>query len=228
MPAGTTLRDRAAYFEETLVLADLHVGKDATSGVEFRLGEHEDLVERFAALVEHFSPAAVVFAGDLLHSFGNLPEGVAETVRALRAAVREGGAHAVVTPGNHDTMLEELWDGSVEREHRVGDTVVLHGHEAPESDADRYVVGHDHPVITIEGRRHPCYLYGPGTYEGADVLMLPAFTRLARGVTVNGMDATDFQSPLVTNADALRPIVRDEDADETLEFPPLGSFRRML
>jgi metallophosphoesterase superfamily enzyme len=58
--------------------------------------------------------------------------------------------------------------------------------------------------------------------------MLPSFTRLAAGVEVNGMRAADFQSPLVRNADAFRPVVRDEDADETLRFPPLGQFRRLL
>lgn len=228
MPAGVTFRDRAAYLADTLVLADLHVGADAASGVEFRLGEREDLTRRFGALVEHFDPSAVVLAGDLLHSFGTIPEGVVETVSALRRTAREAGVRAVVTPGNHDTLLSELWDGPTEREYRAGDTVILHGHEAAESDADRYVVGHDHPVIAIEGQRHPCYLYGPETYRGADVLVLPAFTRLMRGSTVNGMTATDFQSPLVTNADALRPVVRDEDADESLEFPALGSFRRFL
>lgn len=230
MPAGVRVRERTAYLEDadTLVVADLHVGRDATSAVEVRLGEHEDLIGRFGGLLEHFDPAEVVVAGDLLHSFGSIPDGVAETVRALRRTAREADAMVVVTPGNHDTMLDELWDGPTAPEYRVGDTVVLHGHEPPDSEADRYVIGHDHPVIAIEGQRHPCFLYGPDTYRGADVLVLPAFTRLMRGSTVNGMAAADFMSPLVTNADAFRPTVRDEDAEESLEFPALGSFRRML
>jgi hypothetical protein len=111
-----------------------------------------------------------------------------------------------------------------------GPVVVRHGHEAPPDDepASTYVIGHDHPVITIEGRRRPCFLHAAGAYRGADVLMCPAFTRLAAGAEVNGMYARDFQSPLVTNSDDLRPIVHDPDADETLTFPPLGEFRRML
>jgi hypothetical protein len=58
--------------------------------------------------------------------------------------------------------------------------------------------------------------------------MLPAFNRLAAGAEVNGMAARDFQSPLVRDADALRPVVWDPDADEALSFPPLGEFRRLL
>ncbi|MFC6726746.1 metallophosphoesterase, partial [Halobium palmae] len=91
-----------------------------------------------------------------------------------------------------------------------------------------YVVGHDHPAIEIEGQKRPCFLYGPGVYRGADVLVLPAFNRLARGVTVNGRWGSDFQSPLLSRVNEFRPVVYDTDSQETLEFPPLGKLRRML
>jgi hypothetical protein len=35
-------------------------------------------------------------------------------------------------------------------------------------------------------------------------------------------------SPLVPDVGAFRPLVRDEAADETLSFPRLAEFRRML
>ena len=229
-PDGLEFRDRAVYLCDagTLVLADVHLGKDAASNVELRLGEHEDVTGRFAALVDRFDPDEVVLAGDLLHSFSTLPRGVMETLDGLRTTAREAGARLVVTPGNHDTMLGDLWKGSTEREHRVGEWLVTHGHEAPESAADRYLVGHDHPAIEIEGQRRPCYLYGEGVYRGADVLMLPAFTRLAAGTPVNGARDGDLMSPLARRVGAFRPIVWDEAAGEALTFPPLSEFRRML
>jgi metallophosphoesterase superfamily enzyme len=58
--------------------------------------------------------------------------------------------------------------------------------------------------------------------------MLPAFTSLAAGVEINGMRASDFQSPLIRRVNALRPVVYDADAGESLAFPELGRFRRML
>ena len=241
-------RDRAAYLptEDALVVADLHVGRDAESAVELPLGERADLTERLAALLAEFGPAEVVVAGDLLHAFDGVPEGVRETVRALREAVEAVGAKLVVVRGNHDSMLDTVLDArggdsaalTVTEEYRLGDTLVLHGHAEPASDVDseegteteaeRYVVGHDHPAIEIEGQRHPCLLYGPGAFRGADVVMLPAFNRLAPGTTVNGMWSRDFQSPVVTDADSLRPVVWDSDSEEALSFPPLGEFRRML
>lgn len=246
------LRDRAVYLpaEETLVVADLHVGRDASSAVELPLGERADLTDRLAALLADFSPAEVVVAGDLLHAFDRIPEGVAETVAALGETVADAGAELVVVRGNHDSMLDSVWDSvrgelgagddaaansgddrasvPTPEEYRVGDTIVAHGHTAPDESADRYVVGHDHPAIEIEGARRPCLLYGPEAYRGGDVVMVPAFNRLAPGVAVNEMSARDFQSPLVRDADALRPVVWDSDSDEVLSFPPLGEFRGML
>lgn len=248
-----TLTERAVYLPEAdaLVCADLHVGRGAASNVDAPIDEASDVVGRLTGLLDRFDPATVVVAGDLLHSFSRVPRGVERSVDALRAAVYETGAALVVTPGNHDAMLDGVFDGRRQAEYRLDDdeTVVLHGHEAPETPAGRYVIGHDHPALSVEGRKLPCYLYGPGVYrvasgdesaldgdepvsadhpDAADVLVLPAFTTIARGTTVNGMRGGDFQSPLVTDAGAFHPAVRDERDDETLWFPPLRECRRLL
>ena len=223
--------DRAAFLEssETLVLADLHLGRGASANVCLPLTE-DDIPARLAALCEWFSPTEIVLAGDVLHAFSHLPEGARETFRRVEDIAEDAGAELVVTPGNHDAMLDSVWEGPSESEHRVGQTAILHGHDPPEiEDGDgiaRYVVGHDHPAIRIEGHRRPCFLFGRNVYAHADVLMLPAFNRLAPGVVVNG--TYSLQSPLVTDLGEFRPVIRDEEGDETLEFPPLGEFRSLL
>lgn len=219
------LRDRAAYFpaEETLVLADVHLGKDRASNVEFPLGEREDVLERLGALLSEFEPEEVVVAGDLLHSFGHLPYGAEESLRAFEKRVAEADARLVATRGNHDTMLDSLLDGTVTA-HRMGEALVCHGHERAGS-AEGYVLGHVHPAITIEGTKRPCYLLGPAA-GGGRALVLPAFTRLAAGVDVSRAEA--LRSPLLGPPGAFRPVVRDEDANETLEFPPLSELRAFL
>ncbi|MFB6157206.1 MAG: metallophosphoesterase [Haloferacaceae archaeon] len=225
------LRGRACHLPAAgaLVVADLHVGRAAASDVEYPLGERADLRDRLAAAVERFDPGTVAFAGDLLHRFGDASARSVDALRDLIGAVRAAGVRAVVVAGNHDVGLDGAWPGDVHDEFRLSDgTVVCHGHEEPSADAPAYVVGHDHPTIAIEGQRRPCLLYGEGVYRDADLLVLPAFSRVAPGVEVNRMDAGDFASPLVRDADALRPVVHDPDADETLAFPPLGRFRRML
>lgn len=227
--AGVEFADRAAYLPsaDALVLADLHIGRDATSNVSFPLGEGLDLTARFSALLERFSPTEIILAGDVLHAFDRLPEEVHDTFADLEALAGDAEATLVVVRGNHDTRVGELTDAHAE--YRLADdTLVCHGHEEPDGSASRYVIGHDHPAIEIEGKRRPCYLHGPSAYRNSELLVLPAFTRLASGMVVNDLRGNDFQSPLVTSTDPLCPIVRDEETDETYRFPPLAEFRKLL
>lgn len=243
-PVGR-VRERAVHFPpaDATVVADLHVGRAAASEVELPLGERADLSERLEALLDALDPAELVVAGDVVHRFGGPDRRAQESLRALTDACRAAGARPVLVAGNHDAALDAAWDGEIRDHYRLTpaddagtdadstafpETVVHHGHELPAAEADRYVVGHDHPVIEVEGRRRPCVLRGTDQRDGAEVVMLPAFTRLAAGTVVNGMRAADFQSPLVTDADALRPLVHDAEAAETLRFPPLGEFRSLL
>lgn len=227
-----TLTDRAVSVPDAgaLVLADVHFGRAAASSVDAPVDDGGNVCDRLEALLAACQPKTVVVAGDLLHSFSRIPRGVERSVAEFVDRVEAAGASLVVTPGNHDTMLEEVFSGETASEYRLadGETVVCHGHEPPNADADRYVVGHDHPALSIDGRKRPCFLYGPDSYEDASVLVLPAFTRLAPGATVNRMRARDFQSPLVTDVDACYPAVRDPSSEETLWFPPLGQSRRLL
>lgn len=245
--AGPTAFAEAAFAEravhlpaaDTLVVADLHAGRGEASAVSFPLGERADLVDRLGALLDRFGPETVVVAGDAVHTFDRVTDGARRTLNALRDRCEAGGAGLELVAGNHDAALAGAWDGPVREEvvlDASGDgsdggsprTVVCHGHEAPSTAADRYVIGHVHPTIEIEGDRRPCFLSGAGTYRGADLLVLPAFTRLAAGVPVNDAATAGLDTPLVTDAAALAPIVYDPDRGEPLRFPPLGAFDRLL
>lgn len=229
-----TFRDRAVYVEpaDALVLSDLHVGRAEASDVEFPLGERAHLVDRLEVLLETFSPTTVVFAGDVLHSFGYVPLVARRTVDALVDTVADADARLVGTPGNHDPQLEAILDAPLE------DVVVLdgddssiavsHGHVPPAADADWYVVGHEHPALEVHGQKHAAYLHADGAYRGGDVLVLPAFTELARGVKINRMRAADFDAAILADASAIRPMVRDDATGESLWFPALDDIRRHL
>lgn len=225
-----TYRDRAVLLDETLVLADLHLGREQSSNLELSVGSERAIRNRLDQLVTTYAVEEVVIAGDLLDAFDSLAPAVATAFERIHECLREHGCQLVVTSGNHDVLLEAVWDGPTQAEYELGDgrTVVLHGHELPETDAARYVIGHDHPAIEIEGRKRACYLRGGGAFRGADVIVLPAFNELVPGVTINGMVSSDFHSPMIANADAMRPIVREDVSGETLDFPPLGSLRSHL
>jgi len=228
--------ERAAFFptHDALVVADLHVGRGEASAVSFPVGEREDLVARIDALCARFDPERVVIAGDVVHTFSAVSDRSRETLAALREACDASGAALELVAGNHDTSLAKAWGGPLREAVVLDDgadaprTVVCHGHEPPPVAGDRYVIGHVHPTIEIEGDRRPCFLRGDGVYRDADLLALPAFTRLAPGVAVNEMRTDAFNSPLVTDADRLAPVVFDPDGGEPLRFPPLGAFRELL
>jgi putative SbcD/Mre11-related phosphoesterase len=227
-PPWASFGERATYLPEAdaLVLSDLHIGRDEASDVALPLGERDDLVDRLEGLLAEFEPSTVVFAGDVLHVHGNVPSGVENTVDALESAVSDAEASLHVVEGNHDTMLDAVGLDAEETVELRDGTVVCHGHEAPAVDAPRYVVGHQHPAVEIEGKRHPCFLYGPNQHADSDVLVTPAFTRLAAGTPVESLGAGTAVSPLLADPDSYRPVVVSEG--ETLAFPALGDLRGLL
>lgn len=186
-------RDRAVYLDGTLVLADLHFGKGTASNVEFPLGAEDDAVERLRGLLEYFDPAEVVLAGDVFHTFEYVPEAAEDALSGVVGAVRDAGARLVVIEGNHDAMLDSVYRGEVRECYELdvdGERVVVcHGHEEPAVDADRYVIGHDHPAIVIEGQKRPCFLDGRGVYRRSDVLVVPSFNRMVAGCRSTAVSA---------------------------------------
>lgn len=225
------VRDRAVYLPEAeaLVAADLHLGKVAASAIDAPLEAGPAMLARLIALVDRYEPDELVLAGDVLHAFGSVPRAARETVSSLVSRVEAAGARLVLLEGNHDVQLAGLTDHSPATEHVLADgTVACHGHERPSTSGDRYVIGHDHPVIEIEGRRRPCMLYGPDAHDGAEVLALPAFNPAVRGTAVNRWADGDPLSPLLSAVTQFRPVVWDADADEPLVFPPLESLRAYL
>ncbi|MDZ7850857.1 MAG: metallophosphoesterase [Halodesulfurarchaeum sp.] len=221
--------DRAVWLPErgTLVLADVHLGRARSSRVDLPIGSHANILERLDALLDRHDAEQVVIAGDLVHDFDSVSLTVAETVAEIVDLVEDRDADLVVTAGNHDTGLDRVTSIETVDGYRIDrETVVHHGHEIPETEASRYIIGHDHPAITIEGSRRPCYLNCPDQYEGCSVLVLPAFSRVAVGTTVNGRTAADIMTPLVTDLGSCRPIVRTDE--EPLVFPPLGELQSHL
>lgn len=229
-PFGS-LRDRAVYLPEpdTLVAADLHLGRAAATAIQAPLAAEASVVERLLELIVELEPTTVVLAGDVLDAAGTIPREAERTLRRLRQGVAAVGAAFVAIEGNHDDRLGSLLDSPPTSAVALDDgTVVCHGHEPPTIDGDRYVVGHDHPVIVIEGHRRPCALYGPEVYAGADVLGLPAFTPVVRGTTVNDWREGDPLSPLLEDVTRLVPVIWDAAASEPLVFPRLGSLQPFL
>ena len=238
LPDAATGRTAFLPAASALVVADCHVGRtrpeerrsSPATNAGILLNERRDLLDRLAAAMDATTPETVVFAGDLCHRFGAPSERTAGTIRALAGAVRDAGARPVAVAGNHDVGLAGVWPGPVHDAYRLADdTLVCHGHETVDERAERYVCGHLHPAIEIEGRKRDCFLYDPSGYRDRPTLVLPAFSTFAAGLRIERREAVD--SPLVPDLDAVRPgVVHEETAAdaETLWFPPLADLRPHL
>jgi metallophosphoesterase superfamily enzyme len=232
-PPDTT-HGRTVFFPEAeaLVVADLHAGRAAASNAGILLDERQDLLDRLNAAIGAAGPETVVFAGDLCHRFGAPSDRTAGTVRALAGTVRAAGARPVAVSGNHDAGLDDVWPGTVHDAYRLSDdTLVCHGHEDPEADAKRYVCGHLHPAIEVEGRKRDCFLFDPAGYRDRPTLTVPSFSTFTAGLRIERRERVD--SPLIPDLDAVRPGVVDDGANrsgdgETLWFPPLAELRPYL
>ena len=231
--SAATLRfaDRAVYLADadTVVVADLHLGRADASRVAAPIDATESIRRRIRRLLDRFVPETIVFAGDLLHSFDRLPAVAVEAVEGLWDDCTDTGVEPVAVAGNHDSRLSECWPGTVDDAVTLADgTIICHGHTPPPERGHRYVVGHTHPAITIEGVKRPCYLFGEAAYRGGELLVLPAFTTLAGGVDISDRRAGDLPSPLVSTLGSLQPVVWDDGDNDTLWFPPLRQLQRLL
>ncbi len=178
--------------ESTLVVADLHVGKEAAfrdAGLAIPGGILDETLGRLGRAIESCGARRVVVAGDLVHSRRGLPEAVVARFAAWRAGV---GAAIDLVRGNHDRHAPELppeWRvGEAGGELRLGPLRIVH--EPGDRDGAFTIAGHLHPTVTlrsgVDRLTLPCFALTPRS------LVMPAFTRFARGVAVASSPGSRF------------------------------------
>ena len=169
------MAQRAAYIaqEETLLVADLHLAKDATfrsRGVPIPPGSSELTLSRLTQLVNLVTPQRLVILGDLFHGReGNL---AGEKARFFDWRERHSKVECHWILGNHDRGIvgfEALC--CVQLEVEVAGLRLRH---LPSTDGKPTVCGHLHPGFRLLGpgrtsQRCPCF------YQTESSLILPAF-----------------------------------------------------
>ena len=187
------------------MIADLHLGYHQArrwTGEAVPACAIEDAVADLAALRAALPVRKLVIAGDLIENRAGKAQ-----VGSFLAWLRANGLElTAVVPGNHDRggAFEDL---PVCREGVVlGEWRVLQGDGAlPEG---RLVLGHFHPCLRWGRINAPCYLVGRGR------LLLPAFSRDARGVNV--LRVMDWQADHCAAIAGL----------DVLDLGPVGSITR--
>lgn len=183
----------ALKLEETLVLADLHVGYAAqlrADGMHVPTNEADTLLRKLKGLLEKTNPRRVVINGDLKHAFGCISDDEWRTIKELRAVIEEH-AQLILIKGNHDPLLQTIADElelPVHEQYVTGETLIIHGDTKPENlnGIKRIVIGHQHPAIRIGNNIRTelvkCYLVGE--YCGRELIVLPSYFDLQEGSDV--------------------------------------------
>jgi DNA ligase-associated metallophosphoesterase len=179
------LAERAAFIsdEGTLLVADVHVGKDASFrglGVPVPPGATESTLDRLSRAVDLTRARRLIVLGDFWHSARSRVPAVLAALARWRE--RHVALEVTLVRGNHDVRAGDppaalgiqACDGPL----ALGSVRLVH---EPEPHDDAYVLaGHVHPCVVVGGRgfdrlRLPCFHFG------AQVGVLPAFSDFTGG-----------------------------------------------
>lgn len=162
--------------ERLLVIADLHWGYAASHRARGNLlpvwGD-DDIESRLGALVADYSPAEMLWLGDVVHA----AEG---GVRADRF-IRESRVPITLLAGNHDRRWPRAGELSAVR----GNYFFHHGDLAPAIPAGAIeIIGHHHPAVSW-GDNAGSRLKLPALIANSHRIILPAFSPWAAGTRWN-------------------------------------------
>jgi putative SbcD/Mre11-related phosphoesterase len=211
--------------ERVLVVADLHLGIEAelASGGVGLPSQMPRIKERLIELIHRQDPDRLIFLGDVKHNvpvaawqeWRELPEFFADLAKLTRVEI---------VPGNHDGDIEGMVPSGVVihgpkgmvlgRRRRVG---LIHGHAWPSPKVlkvELLVAAHNHPAVEfrdelgartiepvwlrcrIEPKKFPEKLRNAVEGGGPELLVMPAFSELVGGGTVNRAIPEELLGPM--------------------------------
>jgi DNA ligase-associated metallophosphoesterase len=181
------LADRALHWpkRKTLVLADVHLGKDATfraAGLPVPAGNSTKDLGRITALLALTAAERLVVLGDLVHSRASHQPELAEAFSTWRASHTQ--LDILLIRGNHDRQA-----GPAPADWRItqaiepfddGPLMLAHMPQVIEKPS---LCGHVHPTVVVRDFDRsfasiPCFVADPAR------LILPAFGSFTGGYTI--------------------------------------------
>lgn len=168
---------RALYWPrmQTLILADLHLGKTSyfqSRGIAIPSSVMEHDLNRLAQLIQKFQPKKLIIAGDMFHHKLN-----ADIKKFAEWRKEFGDIEWLLVPGNHDKLLkidyEDLNITVTDNEYKIQSLFIIH--EALPDDSRPSISGHLHPGYLLKGNARqalklPCFIIS------RNQIILPAFS----------------------------------------------------
>lgn len=169
---------------DALLVADLHLGKEATfqrNGIAVPRGSTEETLRQLSGLLEVTRASKAYLLGDLFHDHASLTPDVIGLVRGTLE--RHARTEVIWIGGNHDRRLGRVWDELPVRfageSERVGPVELSHFPSPVEAseESDRLrIAGHLHPSVRLPRRYDIGGVFRCFWYSGG-CLVLPALGR---------------------------------------------------
>lgn len=189
--------------EDTLIVADLHLGKAASAAAKGRYlppYEPRETLMRLAEVLDRFEPATVVCLGDSLHDRQSAARLAHDDIAILRL-LQEDRRWIWIT-GNHDPEIATALGGEVHAAITPGGLTLRH--EPLPGPVTHEIAAHLHPAakITLHGHtiRKPCFV------SNGRRLILPAF-----GVLTGGLNILDDAFEPLFGRDGLHVFVLGDE-----------------
>ncbi len=169
---------KAAYWpaHNTLILADLHLGKSAyfrNNGIAIPSTVMTGDLKRLSSLIQSFNAEKLIVVGDMFHHSYNADVNLFKEWRSQYQSLE-----IELVPGNHDKLLEIDYQHlqiNVTGERHVAAPFLFE--HAPTATCNDYftISGHVHPGYLMEGKarqamRLPCFI------KSGNHLILPSFS----------------------------------------------------
>jgi uncharacterized protein len=165
------LGDGGLYWiaERTLLVSDLHLGKEATfcvGGIAVPRGATDSTLEAVARMIAATAAEKLLILGDLFHARSSLAEDVRSSFD--RFLSDHSGVEVTLVRGNHDDStgaLPDHWPLRIVRPPLEIGGLTLHHFPGPPSDGTGLrIAGHTHPAFRITDRiasigKLPCFHY---------------------------------------------------------------------
>lgn len=179
------LPERAVWWSarQTLILADLHLGKTAIlrrAGIPVPEGPDEVTLQRIDSLVGALNPTRLLLLGDVIH--GNIQHQVNLIANLQAWRIRNKNLVVEAIVGNHDRHRDVIETLIAWRPTNTIESGLMLCHEPPtEAVTTPWIGGHWHPMARIraggDALRLPVF-----SLEPTDGLVLPAFGEFTGGM----------------------------------------------
>ena len=178
--------------EAVLVISDLHIGYEEylqQKGMFLPKLQVEQIMKRLNQILEKSQPNKLIINGDLKHEFGRVLRQEWKEVSNLIEFILKKVPELILIKGNHDMILGPIAEKKgvkVVKEHLVGGTLLIHGHQLIETTAKRIIIGHEHPAISLKEKskieKYKCFL--KGKWKNKELLVMPSFNPLWEGTDI--------------------------------------------